>query len=336
VEETLMGATLSPDRILRELSDLWVTLGKQGESEGGAGVLRACTMTLIVMAEESDDVSSLGETVAALMPEHPARAILIRLRGQGDRALTDRVYAQCWMPFGQRRQICCEQIEITASDTALADLPPVILSLAVPDLPVIVWCRSSRLVGMPEFRDVAAMARKVVLDSAALPEARPALRRLADAVDRGLILGDLAWTQLTRWRAMLSQVFQNREYLAALPGVSSIRVAFGSGFETSAWYLGAWVVNSLAGAGIQASLDVVGDPAERSLRLTVAGEKLRVDLWRDETRLQIKVNDLTQCTNLPRPTDYLLMREELGIVRHDPVFEQTLATAARLAYPTDK
>ena len=56
------------------------------------------------------------------MPEHPARAIVIRLRGAGERALSERVYAQCWMPFGQRRQICCEQIEITASDAALADL----------------------------------------------------------------------------------------------------------------------------------------------------------------------------------------------------------------------
>ena len=32
-----------------------------------------------------------------------------------------RVFAQCWMPFGKRQQICCEQIEITASETSLAD-----------------------------------------------------------------------------------------------------------------------------------------------------------------------------------------------------------------------
>ena len=38
------------------------------------------------------------------------------------------------------------------------------------------------------------------------------------------------------------------------------------------------------------------------------------------------VNGLCQqCTHLPRPNDYLLMREELGIVRRDPVFEKTLA-----------
>jgi len=59
-----------------------------------------------------------GETMAALMPEHPARTIVVRLSGAGERALAERVYAQCWMPFGERRQICCEQIEITASDAA--------------------------------------------------------------------------------------------------------------------------------------------------------------------------------------------------------------------------
>src|SRR5262249_26256813 len=158
------------------------------------------------------DLVSLGETLAALMPEHPARSILIRLRGAGGPELAERVYAQCWMPFGQRRQICCEQIEITATDSALRDLAPVVLPLAVPDLPVIVGCRSPRLVEMPEFVTISSMAQKLILDSAALPDARAGLKRLADA-SRGMLLGDLAWTRLTRWREMLSQVFENKQYL---------------------------------------------------------------------------------------------------------------------------
>ena len=117
-----MSATVAPDSILKELAALWTQEGKQG----GAGVLRACSMTLVVIAEAGDDASALGETVAALMPEHPARSILIRLLGDRERALSQRVYQQCWKPFGQRQQICCEQIEITASDAALADLPSVI------------------------------------------------------------------------------------------------------------------------------------------------------------------------------------------------------------------
>src|SRR5262249_18592524 len=100
--ETAMSATVAPDKILKELAALWVEEGKQGS----AGVLRACSMTLIVLAEEGEDTSALGETIAALMPEHPARAILVRLRAGGARELSERVYQQCWMPFGQRRQIC--------------------------------------------------------------------------------------------------------------------------------------------------------------------------------------------------------------------------------------
>src|SRR5207245_309277 len=100
----------------------------------------------------SDDAAALGETIAALMPEHPARALAIRLSGAGPRALTQRVYQQCWKPFGQRQQICCEQVEITASDAALADLPPLLLALAVPDLPLIVWCRSPKLARISEVR----------------------------------------------------------------------------------------------------------------------------------------------------------------------------------------
>ncbi len=102
-----MSTTVAPDHILKELAALWTQEGKQGD----AGVLRACSMTLVVVAEAAEDAGALGETIAALMPEHPARAILIRLQGDGERALSQRVYEQCWMPFGQRRQICCEQIE---------------------------------------------------------------------------------------------------------------------------------------------------------------------------------------------------------------------------------
>jgi hypothetical protein len=56
-----------------------------------------------------------------------------------------------------------------------------------------------------------------------------------------------------------------------------------------------------------------------------------VELSRQDDRLVTVVNEQSNCTNLPRPTDYLLMREELAIVRRDAIFESTLASAARLA-----
>jgi len=327
-----MGGVLAPERILKELSDLWVTLGKQNEGEHGAGVLRACSMTLVVLNEESGDVSALGETLAALMPQHPARTMVVRLRGGGGRVLADRVYAQCWMPFGQRRQICCEQVEITASDAALGDLPSVVLPLAVPDLPLIVWCRSSRLLAMPAFHGIAAMANKVVIDSAGMPDGRAALRALPAAVPQTVLLGDLAWTRLTRWREMLSQVFENRANLDQLPAVEKVNVSFGAELETSAWYMAAWLENALAQAGVHPRVAVEGTPGSPDpLRVQLTGPGIDVTLIREATRLVVSVNGLSHCTSLSEPNDYLLMREELGIVHGDPVFEAALAKAARPA-----
>jgi glucose-6-phosphate dehydrogenase assembly protein OpcA len=320
-----MSSTVAPESILKELAALWTQEGKQGD----AGVLRACSMTLVVIAEADDDAAALGETIAALMPEHPARSILIRLLGERERALSQRVYQQCWKPFGQRQQICCEQIEITASDPALADLPSVILPLAVPDLPVILWCRSARLVRRQEFGEIARMATKVVIDSAADTNAIDAIRRMADAVRSGGIFADLAWTRLTRWRETLARVFENRDTLARLSEVRSVQVRFGPGFETAAWYLAAWAVNALASVGQVVTPEV--SKQDESLRLEISGGTFRVELSRQDDRLVTVVNEQSNCTNLPRPADYHMMREELGIVRRDAVFEATLASASRLA-----
>jgi glucose-6-phosphate dehydrogenase assembly protein OpcA len=332
---TLVGKTVAPEKILKELSALWVAHGKEGEGANAAGVLRACSMTLVVLAETGDDRADLGETIAALMPEHPARALVIHLSGAGPRALTERVTQQCWKPFGKGPQICCEQVEITASDAALADLPLVLLPLVVPDLPVIVWCRSARLLQMPEFRQISGMATKVVMDSAGFADTAAVMGWMADATGKGLMIGDLSWTRLTRWREMLSHVFENRDYLAKLPRISEVRVEFAGELGVAAWLMGAWVANALADAGVKAKLSVEKrDGAALSIEL--AGPEVRVALARQGERLVITVNQLSNCTNLPQPSDYLLMREELGIVRGDAVFERSLASAARLGYSTDK
>jgi glucose-6-phosphate dehydrogenase assembly protein OpcA len=315
-----VSSTIAPDRILKQLADLWTAEGKQGD----AGVLRACSMTLCVLADPGDDPAALGETMAALMPEHPARAIIVRLSGAGERALADRVYQQCWMPFGQRRQICCEQIEITASDSALPDLPSVLLPLAVPDLPLVLWCRSARLAQMPEFRELAKMATKIIVDTEGNTKPADAVWQLVDIQQRGRLIADLAWTRLTRWRESLARLFENPDHLAKLAGITGVHVGFPKGLEASAWYLAAW-----AGHALHVTPTVAAGSAE--LRLELSGPDTHVQLERNADRLVTKVDGQSNCANLPVTSDYLLMREELAIMRRDPVFEHTLASAARLA-----
>jgi len=245
-----MSATIHPETVLRELSDLWVSLGKEADPDQPSGVLRACTMTLMAVADEADDPSDVWSVMAALMPEHPSRAIVIRFRQSAARELSARVFSQCWMPFGHRRQICCEQIEISASDASLCDLPAVIVPLAVSDLPVILWCRGARLFELPDFAHVANLAHKLVLDSAAFADPAAILKRLAEHSRAEQTLGDLAWTRLTRGRELVSQIFENRNYCARLPGVTQVRVGFGGERPpTTAFYMAAWLLDGLERAG---------------------------------------------------------------------------------------
>src|ERR1039458_9116166 len=142
------------------------------------------------------------------------------------------------MPFGPRRQICCEQVGIPRSDASLGDLPSVVLPLEVPDLPVILWCRSPRLLGMADFPALAAMARRVVVDSSALTDAPAAFRRVAGQAPHGMLLGDLAWTRLTRWRQTLAQIFEDPRHAARLTGAARITLCDGGAGTHPALFMG--------------------------------------------------------------------------------------------------
>jgi glucose-6-phosphate dehydrogenase assembly protein OpcA len=182
----------------------------------------------------------------------------------------------------------------------------------------------------------------VVLDSAAMGNAAEILARLDGLTRSGRILADLAWTRLTRWRQMVAQIFENRSYLALLAGVQQVRIGFGgSAPPTGAYYLGAWLLDCLEGAGAKAS--VQWNPAEKAGE----GELVRVELnapqgdglqvsiavsGDPERRCaEVRVNKLASRTVFAPDNDYTLLRQELSIPGRDPVFEKTLARAARLA-----
>jgi hypothetical protein len=109
-----------------------------------------------------------------------------------------------------------------------------------------------------------------------------------------------------------------------LAGIKGVHVGFPKGLEASAWYLAAW-----AGHALHVTPTVAAGSAE--LRLELSGPDTHVQLERNADRLVTKVDGQSNCANLPVTSDYLLMREELAIMRRDPVFEHTLASAARLA-----
>ncbi|MBI1792179.1 MAG: glucose-6-phosphate dehydrogenase assembly protein OpcA [Acidobacteria bacterium] len=327
-----MTATIQPERILRELADLWVSLAQ--EHEPSTGVLRACAMTLVVLAEAEEDPAGVGETLAALMRDHPSRAIVVRVDGAGQ-PLSARVLAQCWMPFGSRQQICCEQIEISATEQALTEVAAVVLPLTAADLPVILWCRIPRLVASPGFSEFARLATKTIVDSAAAPDPRIALRQVAGLIAGGQLLADLPWTRLTRWRELIAQVFENPVYFAHLSAISEVKIVHaGAAAPVSAWYLAAWLRNCLEKAGSRPRIgfETTSDRIAGNLgHVELFAPDFHLSLGRvDGSAAEIRVNSLVSRTVFAKPNEYEQLREELSISGRDPVFEESLALAAKL------
>ncbi len=324
---TAPAATIDPEKIRKELADLWINLAKEPEQASGSGVLRACSMTLIAAVDEGDNLGEIGETLASLMREHPSRAIVLRLSNEQGPSLSSRVFAQCWMPFGHRRQICCEQIEITASAVSLPDVPAVILPLTVADLPVMIWCKSARLFQLPAFAALAAISQKVMVDSRDFGKPKDALLFL-QRFAKTYHVADLAWTRTTRWRELLAQIFENRNYLAALPQVTRITIKHPEPVPPPSFlYIGVWVQQCIRKLTADPpKVEWIGGEAS-TVKLS-AGEAFhaRIRLL-NETDVEITVQGQTSRAVFP-PVDYAtLLREELSIPEHDPVFNDVLNTS---------
>ena len=317
-----MPTAIKPEKILKELAKLWVDLAKEETDKNSAGVLRACAMTLIVAVEEREDAQAVGETIAELMHEHPSRAIVLHVEQDGaTEGLDARVFAQCWKPFGRRQQICCEEVEITAPEALLADVPKLLLGLTVPDLPVVLWVRSPRLAMHPEFQKIFPLATKIIVDSDSFEDGITAFEFVAGMNRRGANVADLAWTRMTGLRQMVAQIFEDERYRPNLDKIETVSISR-TNERVGTHYLARWFRKALpraavrfraeTGSSVVTGVDLAGGDFSASVSVDGAGCGL------------LKMKELTHRTAMPASTEHALLHEELSIVGADPVFLRCL------------
>jgi glucose-6-phosphate dehydrogenase assembly protein OpcA len=323
------AAALDAERVLHELSDLWRGLGK----DASGGVLRACAMTVLVLAEEEDDPQSLGATVAALMREHPSRAILLRRTGAGEPEA--RATVQCWLPFGGRTQICSEQIEILAPRGRVGEVLPVVFGTLVADLPVVIWATRLATAMASEIKPLLALAEKFVVDTSGVLEAGEALAALERLRGARRTVADLAWTRITRWREVVRSLFNTPSCRGRSAEIETTEVEWnGAGVPSVACYLAAWLSRCCPGtrtAFRRASAETEAPEGRlRSLRLRGPDFDLRLERPAGPG-VDIAAGELaTRAIFLPHdPAD--LLREELSILGRDVEFEAVLPLAKTMA-----
>jgi glucose-6-phosphate dehydrogenase assembly protein OpcA len=323
-----MPAAVQPERILKDLAKLWIDLGKDDQKKGSAGVLRSCSMTLIAAVEEAADAQAVAETIAQIMHQHPSRVIVMRVEaGQAD-GLEARVFAQCWMPFGRQQQICCEEIEITASQSRVEDLPKLVLGIMVPDLPVVLWCRGERLFRDPAFQNLFPLADKIVVDSSRFQNSAEALPLIRQLIASGLNVSDLAWTRLTRLRQTIAQIFENQSLLPRLKQLQRIIISYAGPAAapeqapSNLQYLTSWFHST-----VTAPVELVfrqTQPEYEILGISMDGPDLQASVELEENAAAVYVNGLSRRIMFPKQGDCDLMREELSILGPDPIYRRCL------------
>lgn len=321
------GSPISASKILKDLDALWLSLSQQEDPNHGSAVLRACAMTLIAAVE--GDGADLGETLAMLVRQHPSRLILLTVQRTDERVLEAGVTAQCWMPFGRRQQICCEQIVLNASTPSLIEIPPVVRGLIVPDLPVACWVRGRDLARAPEMKGVIDLADKLIVDSGGVPDLSRQVELIRSNETATRRVGDLAWTRLTRWREAIAQLFDDEGGGARAREIERVRIEYqGDHIPISAYYLAAWVRNSLERPPV---FDFVRSGAAtdraRVLRVALSGGAVDASITVSSDRdVELHAGKRDSQTVFPRLSEYELLREELAVLGPDPVYEAVMDT----------
>jgi hypothetical protein len=108
----------------------------------------------------------------------------------------------------------------------------------------------------------------------------------------------------------------------------------GSTPPVRAWYMAAWLLESLRGAGASPTyrfVEVAGEGNQvRAIEVAAGAERFSVSLVEGTDCVEARAAGLVSRTSFPRPRAYQLIGEELGLAGRDRVFEAVLAGAARL------
>jgi glucose-6-phosphate dehydrogenase assembly protein OpcA len=317
-----MTTAIKPDKILRELSDQWDQMDH--DEAGSGGVLRACSMTLVVTAEDQLDAENIRRAVGVLMHEHPSRAVVLKAKEGAE--LDARVFAECWKPFGSTQQICSEGVEILADSESLDEAARFLVPLKVPDLPLVLWCRGPHVFQLRAFDALFPLADKIIFDSATVSRGSAALSFLRSLRARGFRVADLHWARLTGWREILAHLFEDQASSASTLSSSSItraRVVYGGvAPSTCALYFAAWIARALPEARVSLAQEAGGEPGLRSVTLSSAACELA--LTKTGSAIEVTGCGRNYHSVLPPVDEESLMREELKILGMDLVYDRVL------------
>lgn len=222
-----MSTSINIAAIERELTALWKQAGSEDDH---SSIIRACLLNLLVYIPDPASANKIDEIVVEISKERPARAILmITDRESTESNLSAYVTSQCTIPDGMSKQVCCEEVTITASGSQVNEMPSAVVSLLMPDLPVYLWWR-----GVPDLNDkvfdyLGEISDRVIIDSAKFADQQGDVVKLGTLIrehPKWTAFTDLNWSRLTAWRALFAGFYDVAQYRPVLDEADSVVIEY--------------------------------------------------------------------------------------------------------------
>jgi glucose-6-phosphate dehydrogenase assembly protein OpcA len=234
--------------IERQLDELWKQAGEGYEG----GVIRACALNLMVYLPDPSQLRAIEDLLADVAASHPCRAILMIADRGAQTAISAWASSRCALQPATSKQVCCEQITISAGGEAIDEMPSAAVQLLLSDLPVYLWWRARPTLADSVFKKLVDYSDRVIIDSADFADQSAGLIEMANIISHGskwTAFSDLNWARLSAWRALLAgfyDVAANRPYLNSMDCVQIEYGALeGSAIPARALLIAGWLAGRL-------------------------------------------------------------------------------------------
>lgn len=277
------------------------------------GVSTGLVFTLIAVADCCNAEEVLTASIAAGR-EHPSRILVV----EADPNAEDRLDAT--IRLGD--EVPGDIISLTLGGAVAEHCESVLLPLLLPDSPVVAWWPGAAP-AVPSADPVGQLAIRRITDAMGVDDPVAAIRARAASHSSGD--ADLAWTRLTRWRALLAAATE--AYPATVTG-AAVTAAGGS---AAALLLKAWLADRL-----RVPVELASDPdgvGITGVTLTTASGDIRLART-DGTMAEFSAPGLTRrIVALPKRDLTGLISEELRRLDEDPAYSATMRYLGSGAVP---
>lgn len=279
--------------------------------EGGAVALGR-VLTLVIATTLGDEEEAI-EAANDASREHPMRVIVLSRRPEPAADEEARIDAQIRVGGDAGAS---EVVVLRAYGPAASDEEGLVMSLLLPDAPVVVWW-PREAPEVPSESALGRIAQRRITDAAEHPDPVKALATLGRTYKPGDT--DFAWTRLTLWRAQLAAVLDQPPY----EPVERIAVT-GSSDSPSTELLAAWLRLQLDAPVELTTTDARGSTGIHGVVLSRASGDIRLEREQPGIATLVQPNQPSHDISLPRRSLRDCLAEELRRLDPDDLFGEVV------------